>query len=302
MKPSFPPLTRHLIIIMLACVMLPVHAHAREEGAPAAALGIGDAVRATATGASGLFFNPAGIGLLSQYSIEAGYTFTDDMAGHALGASAVDSKTNAALAMGVGYAFLMGEEDSVQRQGHQVRGAISSGWRWEDFAFRVGVGGRYLTLDNTALGGEQFFTLDAGLVMEIVRMFRIGVSAQNLVDTRTGAHRNAGLAANPRAPRQLGAGAALTIQAFQASFDATMDLQTDPNNLFVQYAVGAQYLIANMVVMRAGFQLGGYDDHQTVTFGAGYVSDMLAADVSVAKRVDRDGGIVASFAFRYFLP
>ena len=295
------PILRALIIA-LSLLLVPLSAHAREEGAPAAALGIGDAVRATATGASGLFFNPAGIGLLSQYSLEAGYTFSEDMTGHALGASAVDSKTNAALAMGVGYAYLMGKEDEVNREGHQIRGAISSGWRWEDFAFRVGVGGRYLTIENTALGGEEFFTLDAGLVMEIVQMFRIGVAAQNLIDTRTSAHRDANLNANPRAPRNIGVGAALSIDAFQVSFDAAMDLQTDPKDLFVEYGVGAQYLIANIVVMRAGFKMGGMEDHQTVTFGAGYVSEMLAADVSVAKRVDQDGGIVASFALRYFLP
>ena len=159
-----------------------------------------------------------------------------------------------------------------------------------------------MTLENTALGGEEFFTLDAGLVMEIVQMFRVGVAAQNLIDTRTSAHRDENLNANPRAPRNIGVGAALSVDAFQLSFDAAMDLQTDPKDLFVEYGVGAQYLIANIVVMRAGFKMGGIEDHQTVTFGAGYVSELLAADVSVAKRVDQDGGIVASFALRYFLP
>jgi hypothetical protein len=102
---------------LVASALAAPPAAAREDGAPAAALGLADAVRSSATGAAGLYFNPAGMGLNHQYSFEAGYSFTKDQPGHAVGASAVDSKTNPALAMGMAYTFITSEEGGGSRSG-----------------------------------------------------------------------------------------------------------------------------------------------------------------------------------------
>jgi len=264
---------------------------AREEGAPASALGTADAVRATSVGTAGLYFNPAGMGLVSQYAIEAGYTYSGNLDAHAVGAAAVDSKTNQMIAMGVGYAFLLGEEDGHSRDGHQIRGGFASGWESEDFGFHLGAVGRYFTLNRQGLSDSEFFTLDVGVILEIMQMFRIGVVGTSLIDTKT-----------EEAPRQVGVGGAFTYGAFQASFDVNMDIQTDPESLFPEYGAGAQYLIENIFVVRAGFSMGGIEEHKTLALGAGYVSTALAADVSFSKRTDIAGGAVVSLAVRYFMP
>jgi hypothetical protein len=280
-----------LICFSMLVSMVGNHAMAREEGAPAAALGLGDAVRATAVGTSGLYFNPAGMGLVNQYAVEAGYSFSGDGSGHALGASAVDSRTNGALAMGVAYAFLLGNDNGYERDGHQVRAALAAGHQWEGFAIRAGVGGRYLNLDRAKLNDFHFFTLDAGLVLEIVGMFRIAAVGHNLIDTKSS-----------ESPRSIGFGAAVSLSALQLSFDAELDMQTDPNDLLPRYGVGLQYLFGGVIVARAGFGMGGRIDQQDLSMGLGYVSQMLAGDVSFSKRIDGPDGMVLSLAFRYFLP
>ena len=92
-------------------------------------------------------------------------------------------------------------------------------------------GARYLTLDRIAGSDPNFFTLDAGVIIEVMQLFRIGVVGQNLIDTKS-----------DYAPTQLGIGAAFNYDAFQASFDVNLDLQTDPENLFPHYSAGLQYL------------------------------------------------------------
>lgn len=264
---------------------------AREDGAPAAALGTADSVRATAVGASGLYFNPAGMGIASQYAIEAGYSYSDAMQSHAVGAAAVDSKTNQAFAMGVGYTFLLGQGEGYERDGHQIRAGLAGGWDFGEVEFRVGVGGRYLTLDRLAGSDPNFFTLDAGIIIEVMQMFRVGLVGQNLIDTKT-----------EYAPRQLGTGAAFTYESFQASFDVNLDLQTDPENLFPHYSAGLQYLFGGVVVARAGVSFGGIEDHTSVAFGVGYISTSLAVDAAFSTYTDISGGSLFSMSLRYFLP
>ena len=288
-------------------------ANAREDGAPASALGIADAVRASATGATGLYFNPAGIGLMRQYALEAGYTYLNDLESHALVASAVDSATNEFLGMGTSYTFII-SSGKEKREGHQVRGGLSSGYRMEGFAIHFGVGVNYLSLDGSLNLGDidaqsasklEYVTLDAGMLLEIADVFRIGVSAQNLLDTTQG---DSGFVP---APREIGVGAALSIENFQISFDAELDIQTVWHKLPASYRVGAQYLFAGMIVARLGFvaDMGlssltrnqNFEDY-VIAGGLGYVSREFGVDVGFQKSVVVDEGTIVSANFKYFLP
>ena len=78
------------------------------------------------------------MGITSQYAIEAG-RYSDALQSHAIGAAAVDSKTNQAFAMGVGYTFLLGQNEGFERDGHQIRGGIAGGWDFGEVEFRVGM-------------------------------------------------------------------------------------------------------------------------------------------------------------------
>jgi hypothetical protein len=298
----------HRVVLSLLIAGLVGHsapAQAREDGAPASTLGIADAVRASATGAAGLYFNPAGIGLFRQYELQAGYAYSNDLESHGLSASAVDSATNEWLGMGSAYTFFIssGEE---KREGHQVRGGLSTGYRGDNFSIFIGAAANYMTLTGDDSSQDvKYFTLDAGLLMDIVHMFRIGVSVQNLIDTTQA--RN-GLTP---APRKIGMGAALTIDAFQLSFDAELDIQNPEEELPAAYRVGVQYLIQSMVVLRLGFAVdqgveaivrAREEDNYFLTGGAGYISREFSIEVGFQKSVLNDDGTVFAASFRYFLP
>lgn len=275
-------------------------AQAREDGAPAAALGAGDAVRASATGAAGLYFNPAGMGMNHQYSFEAGYSYTRDQPGHAVGASAVDSKTNPALAMGMAYTFITSEEGGGSRSGHRIRGGLAAGHAWDSVAFSVGVGIHYLNLKRefAALADPlnkdpSFLTIDAGVIIEVMRVVRLGVVGQNLIDTKTVSE----------APRKVGIGLTAILGKVEISFDTDLDLQTAPNNKPTpSYAFGTQALLGGSVVTRTGFVLDNILDEKRLTMGLGYVSKVVAGDIGVAKAVDRKGAWMLSVGLRYFMP
>src|SRR5262249_18310800 len=101
------------------------------------ALGMGEAMRATATGAEGPLLNPAGMSLVRQYVIEAMYGFRVETLGHQVHLSVVDSIT-ARVAAGLYYSFIYetpklgfkwagGQVDSttITRTGHAVGLSLS---------------------------------------------------------------------------------------------------------------------------------------------------------------------------------
>lgn len=292
-----------LATTLLALLALPQPAQARQDGAPAYSLGLADAVRASAPGASALFFNPACMAMLRQYSIEAGYSYLDDFEAHAIGASAVDSATNEFLAMGSAYTFMI-SHGKEKREGHQVRGGVASGYTGEGFGIHAGLGINYFKLSEEA-GKTEYFTLDAGILLQIANMVRIGASAMNLIDTTQGR------SGHTPAPRTVGLGATLNIDAFQLGFDAEIDVQTKWDRVPVAYMVGAQYLIESLVVIRAGFRADtglaqrvrdtGHNDY-VLAAGAGYVSRELGVDLAFEKSLRRKDGVIVGANFRYFLP
>ncbi|MCB9728065.1 MAG: hypothetical protein H6744_11620 [Deltaproteobacteria bacterium] len=291
-----PLLLGSAILMMATALARP--GHAREDGAPAAALGLGDAVRSSATGAAGLYFNPAGMGMNHQYSFEAGYSYTGDQPGHAIGASAVDSKTNPALAMGMAYTFITSEEGGGSRHGHRIRGGLAAGHAWDSVAFSVGLGIHYLNLKREFAAAADplnkdpsFLTIDSGLILEIARVIRLGVVGQNLIDTKT----------VTEAPRKVGFGLTAILGKVEISFDTDLDLQTE-DKLTPSYSFGTQALLGGSVVTRTGFILDNILDEKRVTVGLGYVSSVVAGDFALAKAVDHGGGWTISLGLRYFMP
>jgi hypothetical protein len=136
-------------------------------------------------------------------------------------------------------------------------------------------------------------------------MLRIGVSAQNLIDTTQARNQ-----ITPAA-RKVGMGAALTLDAFQLSFDAELDIQNPEESLPAVYRVGVQYLIQSMVVVRLGFAVDrGVDalvrargeDNYFLAGGLGYISREFGIEVGFQKSVLNGDGTVVAASFRYFLP
>jgi len=299
-----------LVVSLLTAFSLTVGASssafaaARDDGTPAQSMGTADAVTSSATGATALFWNPAGMSRLQQYAVATSYAFSNATSGHAVTFGAADSATHPAVALGATYTYLTSKVGGATRKGHDVRFGFSSGFRGQDFSLFVGAAGRYDTIvvgrKDTAGNAENddanFFTVDAGLILQVGQMFRLGFAAQNLVDTK----------AVTEAPRRLRVGAGLQLDTLDLTFDTDIDLQSKPadggEGPVLSYAAGAQYLIAQVVVARAGFRYDGLAQNRRLTLGVGYVSRTFGVDVGFAQSLDQGSDTALTVGLTGFLP
>ena len=291
------------LLIVLSCTFIAPESHAeiREDGAPTSSLGMADAVRANATGATALYFNPAGMSLLRQYAIEAGYNFANALDGHTFNTSIVDSKTNGALGMGFGYAYVSSVLSGKDRDGHTMRGALSTGYRGKGFSIYIGASVRYAELakgeadteENGLSDDTKFITMDAGLIATLGQYFSLGVVGRNLIDAK----------ALHEAPRSVAFGIAGSYKGFRVSADLDLDIQTNEDEKpIVGYAIGAQYLIRGMILLRAGFTGAGVSGENKLAFGAAYISKTMGVDVGVRHNLDRSVDTHFGLSVKFFLP
>ena len=111
------------LIALVITVFMSFDAFARQDGAPARALGMSDAVRALGFGTAGLYFNPAAMSQAVQYAIDTGYGYRKLR--HNFHLSLVDSQTNPKLAA-MAYSYSRGRQDDSLTQTHDIRLALSS--------------------------------------------------------------------------------------------------------------------------------------------------------------------------------
>lgn len=287
------------ITALLLAVPANSFAQARDEGAPANSLGVGDSVRASAVGSSALFFNPAGMPRLKQYAIEAGYSFLNGRDGHSFGIGMVDSATNESLAMGAQYNYILSKRNGKDRDGHNIRGGLATGYATKDFAIYGGLGVRYGSLtvgasdtgDNGETDDVEFFTMDAGLMLTISDMFRIGVVGQNLILTNDSA-----------SPRTIGVGVALQVDDFEMGVDANLDIETGDDGPLVSWHIGASYLIENLIAIRLGFVYDQGTEDKRIAAGASYVSKLIGVDLGFQQSLDYSDDTIFSLGVRVFLP
>src|SRR3569833_3362626 len=90
---------------IVAVVAAATPARAQNDFVGTRAMGMGEAQRATATGASGPLLNPAGMSLVRQYVIEGMYGVKIESVGHHANVSVVDSITSR-VTTGLFYSFI----------------------------------------------------------------------------------------------------------------------------------------------------------------------------------------------------
>lgn len=266
-------------------------AAAREPGAPARALGLGDGVQAIGLGTAGLYFNPAGMSQIQQYAIDAGYGFDGTRGVHDAHVSVVDSQTNPDFAGGVGYTYFRSDRAAGPFQGHDVRGALSAKFGSDLVTFAFGAGFRYLKVSGDLPADDVSApTLDLGVLLGIQGRFWIGVAGQNLISFDSG-----------HAPRVLGAGVGLTLSPVNVGASALIDFESLGHTV-VSPGGGVEVVVANAVAIRAGFNWDRALDQKRATGGLGYISQYVGVDVGYGHDVtNRDNWMIQS-SIRVFLP
>ncbi len=278
------------------------------------AMGMGEAVRTVATGASGPLVNPAGMSLVRQYVIEGQYGFSVEDLGHHAHVSVVDSITTR-VAASLFYTFIDtsptvsfnwagGRIDNAQlkRQGHAAGLALSIplGER-----FILGATIKYLNFNTTAplpagtvpnqltFDSVNGVTFDVGLILRLGDKFRIAVTGTNLWDH-----------GSRESPLSLGMGiGVIPIPALTIAFDAVVNFTGYQNYGFDpatgkvsldgrvtgRFGPGLEWLIRGMVPLRLGVV---YDSGLPATFlsvGLGYVQTKFGIDLAYRAKVS--GGV-----------
>jgi hypothetical protein len=274
------------------------------------ALGQGEAMRATATGAEGPLLNPAGMSLIRQYSIEADYGINIDQLGHHAHVSLVDSQT-ARLAAGLFYTFIYaqpklgfnwagGEIPSAQitRTGHAA--GLSLSLPFGD-KFIIGATAKYLHFDTTAplpagtvptsitLDSVNGVTFDLGLLLRLGERFRIAAIGYNLWDhgsRESPLSLGLGVAFNPVPTLNISFDSVINFTGYQSySFDPMTGKATLSTRVTGRLGPGLEFLAGGKVPIRAGVVYDSGLPGTYLTAGLGYISPQFGVDLSYRGKV-----------------
>lgn len=249
-----------------------------------------------ATGSEALFSNPAALAARKRYVVDTFY-LTDrrpDLSGTAarqdfFGGAAADSATTA-LAAGFGYARAMKgvETGTLLRLGLATQ--IARG-------LTVGVQGNYFDLKGAEAIADNI-NLDAGLFLQVSPKVSVGAAGYNLLDSD---HRQflprgwaAGFAAGSDTSLQI-------VGEWQLDLDRVRNADGSAKKTN-RYAVGLEYLFANAVPVRGGYQIDETADTSWFSLGAGYVTPKFALDLAFRQSTTDPSARTYALAIRVFVP
>lgn len=232
---------------------------------------MGGAYEALGYGAETIGGNPAGLSLFKRYQLEASGLW-DVPQGYGMAQAALADSASSAVAAGVSYQFAtFGEQD--RRWSHITTMAMA--YALADW-LHLGVAGRHHVI--TGGSNTNSITVNAGLILKPWPFLSLGVSGHNLINnynkdiTRYFVASVAGLFFNQLSP--------------------VFDLHADFNQAAPRFAyhAGLEWLIAQTVPLRAGYQFDGIGGHQYVSFGTGYFNEGSGIDLSYRHEIGGDGG------------
>ncbi len=237
------PVTR-VLTIAIALVLPAVPARADTPGflevadlTGARALAVG-AYRGALPGNDAIFLNPGAVGVRRRFALELQYLLDRDASVNGaqwVGVSVVDSETSP-LAGGLAAT--------------RVASGAWQGWAYHLVlaapvaqGLRLGAAAKLLDLGGPGGGRALAVTVDAGLHWELTPMVRVGAAGYNLVPA---GHRRV-------MPTMFGAGISVgddRLYSISADWRGDFDRRDKMASL---YAFGLEYLVGDLVPVRAGF-------------------------------------------------
>jgi len=286
-----------LATVVMSLLASPAHAQSREDGAPAESLGVADNVRASAWGPSAIYANPAALLRVPIMAIEAAYSYLDGKDGHNFGLSILDAKTNPDVALGVAYNYFSTAPEGVDRDGSQVRLALSTGYKADNVNLYAGIGIRWLQLTigendsekgSTETNDVDTWTADIGLLLEFDHKIRFAVVGQNVIDTKVS-----------EAPRIIGLGLSFLFGMLDVGMNLDLDMSNDTDRTVATWGAGADLVILDAVHLRTGFVRDEANDAERMTFGIGWSSDQVAVDIGYATALSDPTAMTLGVSLRW---
>jgi hypothetical protein len=264
--------------------------------------GTGGAMRAAGNSITALFTNPANLVSTRVYHIGAFVQLWPEANRQSYGAGAVDSVVSSArVAGGVGATYNFQDKDGMDRRWTDIRFALA--YPVSD-QFFVGLGGRYMMLDENGFGplGTSLassglpnahivrnFTFDAGATFKPSEHFAVAVVGNNLTNPDFGYQ-----------PTSVGGGFSLGWGDFGGEADVLADFTTWERTTMRMMA-GLEGLFADHVVTRLGYRYDSGAKSNALSGGLGYSDRSFDLDVSVRHTLSGDSATAVVVGFTYHL-
>jgi hypothetical protein len=274
---------------------------------------MGGALRAMGTGTTGLFLNPAALAEARLYHLQALAQGTPETGRQVYGGSIVDSTTSRIAG---GFSILGGFMDpsGIDRSFLDMRLGLSIPFSER---FYLGLGGRYLKVTQSGLGplglssvsgglmdpgatkeaGKppgrlamlNTLTWDAGIVIRPTDSLFIAAVGQNLTWTKTSL-----------LPLTVGGGIGYGAEGFSIEADGLADMWSWGKPT-ARFGLGAEYVLVNVVPLRAGYKFDQGAKLHTVSLGSGYVGPVFSAEATVKRTISNPGETMLVFSVAYHL-
>jgi hypothetical protein len=243
-------------------------------------IGVGEAARADARGASSIALNPAGLALSRELVFEGGFGYRPGDDASVATVSACDSTVPVPGCFYYRYfkaqPSLAGME--LTRRSHEA-GAVMS----RALAPRITVGVTTKWFDyNSDLDDEddqRGWAVDAGAVVVASDILNVGLVGYNLLAADT-----------PQYPRGIGSGISLRpSESLGISFDGLWNLDAADGEGGGRYGGGVEYYVRKDLQSGFPLRLGGvYDAGQSagyITAGVGYMAAKVGLDIGLRKQL-----------------
>jgi hypothetical protein len=290
-------MARHVARLLLGLsVFATGFARAETDVLSPRAIGVGEALRAAATGSLATTLNPAGIITSRTYVIEGSYGFRPDDKSHIQMVSICDSVTTRVGAC-IYYRHLSADpSEAGDRTLHDV-GITMAVPLGPYLAF--GVTNRYTRYTETVMEevpietSKKGLMFDAGLTLKVMGPLSVALVGYNLIggdDKRYARAMGGGIAFN--------AGERLLIAA-----DMKYDFEAENARL----GGGVEYLFTGAeaqqgIPIRLGYVYDTEEKGSYVTGGLGFVTPRVGIDLGARKQVSEGDELMLQFSLRLFLP
>lgn len=274
---------------------------------------MGGALRAMGAGTTATFLNPAALPEVRLYHIQALAQVTPETGRQVYGGTIVDSVTSR---LAGSFSILGGFMDpsGIDRSFLDMRLALA--FPISD-RFILGLGGRYLKVTQSGLGpfglsqvsgglidasaereaGQppsrvammNTVTWDAGIVVRPTDSLFIAAVGQNLTWTKSALM-----------PLTVGGGIGYGGEAFSIEADGIADI-TSWGKPTARVGLGAEYVIASVVPVRAGYKFDQGAKLHTLSLGTGYVGPVFSAEATVKRTLSNPGETMMIFSLAYHL-
>ncbi len=245
----------------------------------ARAIAMGGAYESMGFGADAVIGNPAAMTLYRRYVIEVSGNW-DIPLGYGTATFRLADSTSA-LAAGVAYDFVAYGGLLNRRWGHLVTGALAFGvTEW----LHIGIAVRNFNLIGAT--ATNAVTINGGIVFRPGEWLQIGFSGHNLLPSY-----------NVDVTRYLVASASSTLaKQLTLAFDANFDFNA--SNLRMSFHGGAEWLIAETVPLRAGYEWDGILGHQYFAVGTGYFNKGSGIDIAYRNEIGGSKGRLISLTLK----